>query len=179
MKSYIVFLRGINVNGIKIKMAELRAVFESLGYKEVKTILASGNVSFKTDEDHTENELKGNIEAALKRVFNYEAFIVLMKKSALLDIFIETETMSIQSNYNHYLLLSNEPAIGKELEDFFGRCSHSEGEALIVSDKAIQWIVKKGDTLKTEFGKKILGSKRYKSILTSRNIGTLKKIASL
>ena len=43
-EKYCVFLRGINVNGIKIKMQDLKAVLTNLGFTDVKTILATGNV---------------------------------------------------------------------------------------------------------------------------------------
>jgi uncharacterized protein (DUF1697 family) len=47
MPSHIALLRGINVGGKNlISMAELRALFESLGFKDVKTLLQSGNVVF-------------------------------------------------------------------------------------------------------------------------------------
>lgn len=46
---YAAFLRGINVGGNKIvKMDELKKTFESLGFKNVKTVLASGNVVFES-----------------------------------------------------------------------------------------------------------------------------------
>ena len=48
---YAAFLRGINVGGHTIiKMGELRKVFESLGFWNVKTVLASGNVLFEAPE---------------------------------------------------------------------------------------------------------------------------------
>lgn len=40
----VALLRGINVGGITIRMADLARVFEDLGLTEVRTILASGNV---------------------------------------------------------------------------------------------------------------------------------------
>jgi uncharacterized protein (DUF1697 family) len=43
MNSYAVFLRGINVGGINIKMADLKRALESKGFDGVKTLLASGN----------------------------------------------------------------------------------------------------------------------------------------
>jgi len=43
---YVALLAGINVGGRTIKMADLKALFESLGFTEVKTLLASGNVLF-------------------------------------------------------------------------------------------------------------------------------------
>lgn len=44
---YVAFLRGINVGGHKpVRMADLRAAFERMGFSNVRTILASGNVIF-------------------------------------------------------------------------------------------------------------------------------------
>src|SRR6185503_15578041 len=44
---YVALLRGVNVGKAKrIAMADLRALFEELGYQDVKTLLNSGNVVF-------------------------------------------------------------------------------------------------------------------------------------
>lgn len=46
---YAAFLRGINMIGRRtVKMAELRRIFESLNLSDVTTILASGNVVFRS-----------------------------------------------------------------------------------------------------------------------------------
>jgi len=51
MKTYISLLRGINVSGQKkILMAELKALYEGLGFKNVKTYIQSGNVVFEYKE---------------------------------------------------------------------------------------------------------------------------------
>ncbi len=45
--SHVALLRGINVGRAKrVAMADLRALVESLGYLEVRTLLNSGNVVF-------------------------------------------------------------------------------------------------------------------------------------
>ncbi|MEO9130128.1 MAG: DUF1697 domain-containing protein [Sphingomonas sp.] len=44
-------LKGINIGGKKIPMTELRALVEGLGCRDVKTLLASGNVAFSCDEE--------------------------------------------------------------------------------------------------------------------------------
>jgi uncharacterized protein (DUF1697 family) len=45
--TYVAFLRGINVTGRnRILMAELRAMFEALGFGGAQTLLQSGNVLF-------------------------------------------------------------------------------------------------------------------------------------
>jgi len=49
MHRYVALLRGINVGAAnRITMADLRAVFESLGHTDVKTLLQSGNVVFSS-----------------------------------------------------------------------------------------------------------------------------------
>ena len=48
---YVAFLRGINVGGhVLIKMADLKKAFEMMGFENVRTILASGNVVFEYDQ---------------------------------------------------------------------------------------------------------------------------------
>jgi len=49
--TYISLLRGINVAGKKkVKMADLKALYLSLGLEEVVTYIQSGNVLFKSDK---------------------------------------------------------------------------------------------------------------------------------
>ena len=51
MPTYISLLRGINVSGQKkILMADLKALYESLGFCDVKTYIQSGNVVFNFEE---------------------------------------------------------------------------------------------------------------------------------
>jgi uncharacterized protein (DUF1697 family) len=66
MTRYAAFLRGINVGGKKtIKMTELKDAVESLGFKNIKTILASGNLLFDAPETNP-SILTQRIEHALK-----------------------------------------------------------------------------------------------------------------
>jgi uncharacterized protein (DUF1697 family) len=61
---YVAFLRGINnIGGNTIKMGTLKEEFESFGFKNVKTVLASGNVIFGAEK---KNELKLSQEISLK-----------------------------------------------------------------------------------------------------------------
>ena len=66
MTFYIVLLRGINVGGHKvIKMADLKRVFESIGLKQVKTYIQSGNIVFESEEGI--NFLKDKIQSEIKK----------------------------------------------------------------------------------------------------------------
>lgn len=76
MTGYVAFLRGINVGGNKqIKMTDLGKAFESLGFRNVKTILASGNVLFDAPQT-PQLDLVHQIEAKLKESFGYEVGVI-------------------------------------------------------------------------------------------------------
>jgi uncharacterized protein (DUF1697 family) len=75
VKSYLVLLRGINVGGKnKVPMAELRKLLEDLGYVDVSTYIASGNVVLRSDR--TAAEIKSQIEDALPRAFRLDSDLV-------------------------------------------------------------------------------------------------------
>lgn len=76
MPKYIAFLRAINVGGHNVKMTELKALFESLGFSNVETFIASGNVIFETSAKDTA-KLKKKIESLLKESLGYEVFTFL------------------------------------------------------------------------------------------------------
>ena len=57
-------LKGINIGGKKIPMVELKALVEGLGHRDVKTLLASGNVVF-TAKETDGAALEKALEAAL------------------------------------------------------------------------------------------------------------------
>lgn len=53
---YVSMLRGINVAGHKkIKMADLKAIYEAQGFEHVTTYIQSGNVIFESTQKNKEN----------------------------------------------------------------------------------------------------------------------------
>ena len=83
MTKYAAFLRGINVGGHKvIKMEALKKAFESFGFQNVKTLLASGNVLFETAESDS-NALTQKIEQNLKKTFGFEVGTLLRTKQKM------------------------------------------------------------------------------------------------
>ena len=77
MRKYISMLRGINVSGQnKIKMEELKVLYESLGLKSVKTYIQSGNVIFESPESDV-SELVNKIETAIKQAFGFSVIVTI------------------------------------------------------------------------------------------------------
>lgn len=178
MKTMAIFLRGINVNGINIKMDELRGVIEAMLYKNVKTILASGNIVATAAEDEISyEEHKNRIEKALSVSFGYEANIFIKSAGQIHDIMEEAKKHEVPEGYHHYILLTKENDIAGRLKIQFEACRKAEKEQLLIEEHGIYWIVPKGDTLQSEFGRLCLGKKEFKSILTSRTINTIQKIS--
>jgi len=82
---FIAFLRAINVGGHNVKMEELRSLFESLGFSNVKTFIASGNVIFDTDSESI-GDLKKTIEAYLHKSLGYEVATFIRTTSEIVEI---------------------------------------------------------------------------------------------
>ena len=76
MPTYISMLRGINVGAHKrIKMEQLRASFEALGFDQVKTYIQSGNVVFKAPKI-SPSELSKRIEERILKDFGFQVSVV-------------------------------------------------------------------------------------------------------
>jgi uncharacterized protein (DUF1697 family) len=75
MNAYLILLRGINVGGKnKVPMADLRKCLEELGFFDVSTYIASGNVILKSDK--AANTIKAQIEAALPKSFKLDSKLI-------------------------------------------------------------------------------------------------------
>lgn len=79
----VALLRGINVGTAnRIAMADLRALVEDLGYEEVQTWLASGNVVF-TVPDGTAGDPAARIREALEDRLGVSCRVVALDREAL------------------------------------------------------------------------------------------------
>lgn len=81
--TYIALLRGINVGGNNIiKMVDLKACFEEMGFEGVSTYIQSGNVIFSSDE-HDQVALTEKIEKMLSKKFDYKSSVVTISDKQL------------------------------------------------------------------------------------------------
>jgi uncharacterized protein (DUF1697 family) len=71
MTKYIAFLRAINVSGHTVKMDKLKDIFSSIGFANVETFIASGNVIFESAEKSTK-KLETDIEKKLLAALGFE-----------------------------------------------------------------------------------------------------------
>ncbi len=85
MSRYVALLRAINVGGHVVKMTVLRECFESLGFREVETVIASGNVLF-TAASADAAALERRIERHLAKELGYEVATFLRSPAELAAI---------------------------------------------------------------------------------------------
>ena len=82
MDKYTVFLRAINVGRHTVKMDRLRELFKTMGFSNVETFIASGNIIFEsTSKDAT--RLEKMIEKKLKDALGFEVATFIRSDSEL------------------------------------------------------------------------------------------------
>ncbi|WP_378145003.1 DUF1697 domain-containing protein [Cnuibacter sp. UC19_7] len=174
MSRWAALLRGVNVNGITIKSAELKALFVSLGYRDVRTVLASGNVVFETDDPA--GTLKPAIEKALGERFGYDAWIVLVPHASLETIVAGYPWPETEAAHPYVVFGSDEGALG-EIAQAAEELDRGDAaiERAVRDGDVVYWECPKGSSTDTPFAK-LLAKTRYRSVTTTRNLRTLRKL---
>ncbi|MCK7526307.1 MAG: DUF1697 domain-containing protein [Ignavibacteriales bacterium] len=72
MAKYIALLKAINVGGHTVKMDHLKKLFEKMGFENVETFIASGNVVFETKSKSVDS-IKKKIETELEKSLGYKS----------------------------------------------------------------------------------------------------------
>ena len=103
MPRYFAFLRAINVGGRTVKMDVLRQYFAQLGFINVETFIASGNVIFETQAEKTQT-LEQKIEQHLREVLSFEVGTFIRTEAELTAIVDEQpfplDVLTVAQAYN-------------------------------------------------------------------------------
>jgi len=173
MNKYVSFLRGINVGGHKkVPMAELKKHFEIMGFRNVKTLLASGNVVFEGEESHL-NQIPHQLEKAI----GFSIPVIIFPFHKLEEILQSDPFRDIEATTKTRLYITFLPDIPKsgltipfETDDGSFRIIQQNGKFIY----SVLDLEKTG----TVDGMKIL-EKEYGKNITTRNYNTIQKIAKL
>jgi uncharacterized protein (DUF1697 family) len=86
MAVIISMLRGVNVGGHKmVKMDALKALYESLGLRDVETYVQSGNVIFRTEGRELVRLCK-RIENGIEQTFGFHSDVIVRTPAELRDV---------------------------------------------------------------------------------------------
>lgn len=176
MPKYVAFLRAINVGGHVVKMDQLRTLFEGLGFSNVETFIASGNVIFDASARNTRS-LERKIEKHLQDDLGYAVATFVRAIADLPGIIdykpFDKAELESEGNVLYVGFLAEQPndAVTKKL-----RSSATEVDLFQVFGREVYWL------LRTKFSESQFSGARLEKTLgmstTLRNINTIKRIAA-
>jgi uncharacterized protein (DUF1697 family) len=176
MPRYIAFLRAINVGGRHpVKMDFLRHLFESLGFSNVETFIASGNIVFETTAKNAQ-VLERKIEDRLREAFGYEV-----------ATFIRTEAeLAAVANYKPFSQSDLDGAVALNIAFLSERLDDKSSQKLMtlrteiddfhIHEREVYWLCRKKQSvskISNAVLEKALGQKS-----TLRGANTVKKMAA-
>ena len=177
MAMYVAFLRAINVGGHVVKMDQLRGLFESLGFTNVVTVIASGNVIFNSTSKSAP-ALEKKIETLLQKALGYEVITFVRSTSELKAIAeyrpFDASEIDAAGNalYIGFLKASPSADVKQKLASLA-----TEDDKFHFSSREMFWLRRKkfsDSKLSGPLLEKTLGMRT-----TLRNSTTVKRIASL
>ncbi|MBA2502799.1 MAG: DUF1697 domain-containing protein [Pyrinomonadaceae bacterium] len=174
MPKYVAFLRAINVGGRIVKMDYLRDLFAALGFANVETLIASGNVIFSSASKNTKG-LEQKIEIHLHETLGYKVATFVRSTSELAAIarykpFADSE-LNAEGHTLYIGFLSAKPVDEAKQKMAAHR---TEVDEFHFHGREIYWLCRKKFS-ETQFKgnlEKLLGMQA-----TLRNSTTVKKIA--
>ena len=167
-------LRGINVGGNRgVKMEDLKRLYTSLGYQNVRTYVQSGNVVFE-HHDANSSKLAGEIEKSLKQHFGFDISVVIRTDKELKRLIDKNPFTEKDESKMHVTFLSTKPRTFStdQIDGFV-----ASGEAFLISGQDIYLFCPNGygrTKLSNNFFEKTL-----KVIATTRNWRTTKTLYSM
>jgi uncharacterized protein (DUF1697 family) len=178
MIKFVALLRGINVGGHKkVKMEDLRRLFESFGFKNVKTYIASGNVLFETEETDIPN-LRKKIEKKLMQAFGFKVAVILRTIPEIKELIILNPFKNIKVDENvrlYVTFLAEKPKSGLKLP------YESPGKDFRILQKtngeifSVLYVLPTARTVDLM----TLIEKEFGKVSTTRNWNTVQKIAAI
>ncbi|TFV55577.1 DUF1697 domain-containing protein [Mycobacterium sp. PS03-16] len=171
MTRYAAFLRGVNVGGVNLRMADVAKAFEGAGFTSVRTILASGNVLLESPSKTA--AVRATAERALREAFGYDAWVLAYDVDTVAAIAAAYPFEREKPGHHSYVTFVTDPEVLAEIAALAADAPPEEKIAR--GEGVVYWQVPKSGTLATTIGK-TMGKKRYKSSTTTRNLRTLDKV---
>jgi uncharacterized protein (DUF1697 family) len=176
MERYVAFLRGMNLGKRRIKNDELRAEFEALGFADVASFRASGNVIFGLEGREKEGALAERIEAGLGEALGYEVPVFLRSRAevaaiAALEPF-DAKLMAASKGKLQVSMLATRPTAAARRKVL---ALATDEDLLALASRELFWLPS-GGTLESELDLKAIDRALGKG--TMRTKGTIDQIAA-
>ena len=104
MSTCIALIRGINIGRNKrISMTDLRSLVSELGATDVRTLLNSGNVLFRTKRPNVA-KLSSSMEAAITAKCGFSAGVAVITAEHLQHIIDENPLLKLATDHSRFLV---------------------------------------------------------------------------
>lgn len=131
MTNYIALLRAVNVGGTgKLPMADLRAMCESAGFRDVRTYIASGNVVFRSAS--TAAQVKASLEASLMRYAGKPVGVLVRTAAEMAAVLAANPFPEAAPNRVVTIFLDSAPPT-----DTLATLSHRNGEEVVLGRREL------------------------------------------
>ena len=177
MYQYAVFLRGINVGGVKILMKDLVSLFEQAGFWPVRTLLASGNVVLGSEHERA-STIKQLCEQHLASSYNRELKVIVQDLGQLEGVVSNYPFVAPPDGVqrHEYVVLTESEADAAAILATAPEALDSERLAQLGAH--ICWEVPRGESLSSPLAKHFTKvSKKY--LVTTRNMNTMAKVLNI
>jgi uncharacterized protein (DUF1697 family) len=172
MQTHIALLRGINVGGHKkLKMADLKLLFEGLGFEEVVTYIQSGNVVFSTNEA---DGLAERISKEIKKQFGWEVPVLVKTADDMAKILKNCPFETSKKAEAYFMLFATPP--NQELMDTVAEISYPNEEFFLTPECVY---IHYGNGAGNAKLNNNFFEKKLKVVASTRNYRTLAKLIEL
>ena len=166
MNTYIALLRAVNVGGTgKLPMAELRAMCEAIGFEDVRTYIASGNVVLRSAQSG--KQVKALLENELARYAGKPVGVLVRTPEEMAAVLAANPFADAAPNRNVVVFLDAAPA-----SDALAAASHRNGEEIALGRREIH--IHYGDGM-ADSKLRIPAAKHG----TARNMNTVAKLVKM
>jgi uncharacterized protein (DUF1697 family) len=105
MATYVALLRGIGPINPNMHPKKLKSFFESLGFKNVSPVIASGNLVFQSPSKNS-HAIERKIETALPKRLGFKSTTIIRSKEYLEKIVAKNPYKKLQDDSHYYLLVT-------------------------------------------------------------------------
>jgi uncharacterized protein (DUF1697 family) len=169
--TWVALLRGVNIGGVRFRMADLAAALTEAGLGDVRTVLASGNVVLTADG--TAASIAKRVSAVVRERFGYDIAVIAVPLDAVRRA-VERYPFPRAADRHAYVVFGTAPGVAAELLAAAGDLDPAVEQAR-ADDGLVYWDAPKGETLTTTFGRQY-GKRQASGGATTRNLNTLEKI---
>jgi uncharacterized protein (DUF1697 family) len=175
MQTYVSMVRGINVGGKKVKMDDLKELYKSLDFHDVKSYIQSGNIIFRT-KNTKPSILIDIIENRIDKVLDLDVKVLIRTKKELKNIINGNPFRNEDINYLYVIFLSDIPSkkLIKDLNINFDFNKKNESDKFSISEKEIYLYLPNGYG-RTRFNNNFF-EKKLGISATTRNFRTVNKL---